>query len=439
MRLLPASIAARTVLLVIAVVAVAEIATFALISHHRMATHLSQTVRFVGGQMRLLQSILPGLDGEARRRLSVADSDAQSLQLRPDSESVPSRVPEFGFARQLAAELEQFLGEPVSLRHAGLGQRSGLWIGFMSAGERWWLVLPPPRFAPQAVPPELWLGLGLALAVLVLIAGLFVRSIVGPLARLGEAVAATGDGSARTVTPEGPKEVRRLAERHNTMLAQLAAADSERHEMLAGLTHDLRAPLARLRVRLALLESDNERAGLARDADDMERIVGQCLAFLRSEESSARPAPPLWLADALSNEVARHRELGREVSMTVSEAAAACQVAISPGNLQRLLDNLIDNAWQYGAPPVEVSLSLESATTITLRVRDHGPGIAAGQRARALEAFAQIDPARSTGGSCGLGLAIVRRIVVACGGNVTLADAPGGGLDVALIFPALPG
>ena len=152
--------------------------------------------------------------------------------------------------------------------------------------------------------------------MLVLIDGLFVRSIVGPLARLGEAVAATGDGSARTVTPEGPKEVRRLAERHNTMLAQLAAADSERHEMLAGLTHDLRAPLARLRVRLA---------------------------FLRSEESSARPAPPLWLADALRNEVARHRELGRPVSMTVSEAAAACQVSITPGNLQRLLDNLIDN------------------------------------------------------------------------------------------------
>ena len=439
MKLLPASLAARTVLLVIAVVAVAEIATFTLISQHRMATHLSQTVRFVGGQMRLLQDLLPGLDVEARRRLSAADSDPQSLQLRPDSESVPARVPEFGFARHLAAELELFLDEPVSLRHAGLGQRSGLWIGFMSAGERWWLVLPPPRFSPQALPPELWLGLGLALAVLVLIAGLFVRSIVGPLARLGEAVAATGDGSARTVTPEGPKEVRRLAERHNTMLAQLAAADSERHEMLAGLTHDLRAPLARLRVRLALLESDSERAGLARDADDMERIVGQCLAFLRSEESSARPAPLLWLADALSNEVARHRELGRPVSMTVSEAAAAYQVAITPGNLQRLLDNLIDNALQYGEPPVEVSLSLESATTITLRVRDHGPGIAAGQRARALEAFAQIDPARSTGGSCGLGLAIVRRIVVACGGNVTLADALGGGLDVALSFPALPG
>ncbi|MFZ4535805.1 ATP-binding protein [Propionivibrio sp.] len=439
MRLLPASLAARTVLLVIAVVAVAELATFSLLTDYRRTSHISQTVRFVAGQIRLLQTVLPGLNDEARNRLESADAGEQGLQLRPDGESVPAHEPEFGFARHLAADLDQLLDEKPSLRHAGPGTRSGLWIGFMAGGERWWLVLPPPRFEPQALPPELWGGLAVALAVLVLIAGLFVRGIVGPLARLGEAVTATGDGSARTVTPEGPKEVRRLAERHNTMLTQLASANAERHEMLAGLTHDLRAPLARLRVRLALLENDTERAGLTRDADDMERIVGQCLAFLRSEESSSQPASPLLLADAVSNEVARHRELGRPVEMAVSEAAAACQVAIAHGNLQRLLDNLIDNALQYGAPPVEISLSVERPETITLRVRDHGAGIAAGERARALEAFAQLDPARATGGSCGLGLAIVRRIVAGCGGEVALADAPGGGLEVVLNFPTLPG
>lgn len=439
MRLLPSSLAARTVLLVVAVVAVAEIATFSLLTRYRQTLHMSQTVHFVAGQVRLLQTVLPGLDDETRKRLSAADEGEEDLQLRPDGESVPGREPAFGFARHLAVGLEKALGESVSLRHAGRGQRSGLWIGFLADGQRWWLVLPPPRFAPQALPGDLWLGLAVALAVLTLIAGLFVRGIVGPLARLGEAVSATGDGQARAVTPEGPKEVRRLAERHNTMVAQLAAAEAERREMLAGLTHDLRAPLARLRVRLALLESDAERTGLTRDAEDMERIVGQCLNFLRSKESEAPAASTLLLADAVSDEVARHRELGRPVEMTVSEAATGCQVAIDHGNLQRLLDNLIDNALQYGAPPVEVSLSVEQAGTVTLRVRDHGPGIANEQRARALEAFAQIDPARATGGSCGLGLAIVRRIVSGCGGDVSLTDAQGGGLSVAMNFPAQPG
>jgi two-component system osmolarity sensor histidine kinase EnvZ len=439
MKLLPSSLAARTVLLVVAVVAVAEFATFSLIFGHERATHMKQTAQFVAGQERLLQTVLPGLNSEARQRLEDSDVGEQWLQLRPDGDSVPTHEPVFGFAHGLAKDLGHILGEKVILRDVGPRPRSGLWIGFMAGGERWWLVLPPPRFEPQRLPPDLWSRLAVTLAVLVLIAGLFVRGIVGPLARLGEAVTATGGGSARTVTPEGPKEVRRLAERHNTMLAQLAWADAERREMLAGLTHDLRAPLARLRVRLALLENDAERAGLTRDTDDMERIVSHCLAFLRSEENSTLPAPPLTISDAVSNEVARHRELGRPVEMAVGEAAAACQVAIDHGNLQRLLDNLIDNALQYGAPPVEISLSVERPETITLRVRDHGPGIAAGQREHALEAFAQIDPARATRGNCGLGLAIVRRIVTGCGGKVTLGDAPGGGLEVVLSFPVQSG
>jgi two-component system osmolarity sensor histidine kinase EnvZ len=228
--------------------------------------------------------------------------------------------------------------------------------------------------------------------------------------------------------------VRRLAERHNTMLDQLARAEAERREMLAGLTHDLRAPLARLRVRLALLESEAERGGLERDADDMERIVDQCLDFLRSESPRAEKVEALPLADAVSDEVARHRELGRPINIVVSEDAAACCVAIERGDLQRLLDNLIANALRYGAPPVDVSLCVERPGSVSLRVRDHGPGIPVAERERALEAFVQIDPARATRGSCGLGLAIVRRIVEGSGGTLELADAPGGGLDVRMVF-----
>jgi len=450
MKRLSFSLAARTVLLVITVVAVAETATFSLIFSNQRVAHSHQTGQAIVGQIRLLKTVLPGLDDAVRQKLADADVGEGRLQLFPDGEGVPEHEPNFGFAKRLADDLELSLGERVILRDAGRPRGrdgmmnpprapSGLWIGFMVGGERWWLVLPTPRFEPQGLPRDLWERLGLALVVVMLIAGLFVRGIVGPLARLGEAVEATGDGSARTVTPEGPKEVRRLAERHNTMLTQLAQADAERHEMLAGLTHDLRAPLARLRVRLALLEGDADRAGLMRDTEDMERIVGQCLSFLRSDKSSLRAAPPLLIADAVSSEVARHRELGRPLEMTVSKAAAACLVAIDHGSLQRLLDNLIDNAMQYGKPPVEIALVVERPGTLTLHVRDHGTGIAADERERALEAFAQIEPARATGGSCGLGLAIVRRIVEACGGEVQLADAEGGGLDVVSSFPVVKG
>ena len=437
MKLLPSSLAARTVLLVLAVVLVAEVTTFSLIFNQGRNAHMRRTTDVIAAQVRMLQAVLPGLGDDARRALENAAVGEEGLQLQADSAAVPQHEPRFGFARQLKAGVRDSLGAvdgDLLLRDAGPGERSSLWIGFKAGGERWWLMLPPPRFAPKALPRDLWEWLGVSLAILMLIAGLFVRSIVRPLARLGEAVTATGDGSARKVTPEGPSEVQRLAVRHNTMLEQLAAADAERQEMLAGLTHDLRAPLARLRVRLALLENDVEREGVQRDADDMERIVGQCLAFLRSENHRASGAP-LALADAVSDEVARQRELGRPVELVVDSAAAACEVMIDRGDVQRLLDNLIDNALQYGAPPAEVAIFSGGNKSVRLRVRDHGPGIAVEARARALEAFTQVDPARATRGSCGLGLAIVRRIVAACGGEVALADAPGGGLDVLITIP----
>ena len=434
MKLLPSSLAARTVLLVIAIVAVAEWVTFSLVFRKGDAAHMRQTTQFVAGQIKLLQTVLPGLDTEARRRLEEKDVGEPGIQLFPDSDVVPKYSPRFGFASDLAQQLEHHLDSPVVLRHDGRREPGGLWIGFMAGGERWWLVLPPPRFKAPGLPHDLWIWLAATLATLMLIAGLFVRGIVRPLANLGEAVDAIGDGSARKVEPEGPTEVRRLAVRHNTMVDRLAAADAERREMLAGLTHDLRAPLARLRVRLALLESDAEREGLTRDTNDMERIVDQCLAFLRSEEG-AQVEQPILIADAVSDEVARQRELGRPIEIAVSEAAATVQVAIAHGNLQRLLDNLIDNALQYGAPPVEIALVVEHPGFVSLKVGDHGAGIPPEQRARALEAFAQIDPARATRGSCGLGLAIVRRIVKASGGEVSLGKAPGGGLEVELRLP----
>ena len=470
------SLAGRTLLLVLAVVAVAEVATFSLFFQQGRKLHGHQTARHVAGQIRLLQSLLPGLDARARQRLEAAAPGEQWLQLRPDGTDVPPDAPDSIFARRLGERARQILGEPVELRQAGQA-RGSLWIGFAAGGERWWLILPPPRFRPRGMPPDLWLKLGVALSAVSLIAGLFVRGIVGPLRRLDAAVTAAGDGRAHTLIPEGPREVRHLAEHYNAMRAQLTQAEAEQREMLAGLTHDLRAPLARMRVRAALLESDGERAGLERDIEDMDRIVGQCLSFLRSAPPrhengktaalAATTCTPLVLADAVSDEVARQRELGRPVTMKVDAAAVSCAVAIDHGSLHRLLDNLIDNALQYGAPPVEVTLTAEAAgmadsrkgkalpaaetvtaaetaamaetpATVTLCISDHGRGILPEQRRRAFEAFAQIEPARATRGSCGLGLAIVRRIVEGCGGTVLLGEAATGGLAVIMQFPTQP-
>ncbi|MEA5098455.1 MAG: HAMP domain-containing sensor histidine kinase [Burkholderiaceae bacterium] len=434
-RLIPSSLVARTVLLVIAVVLIAEMATLALFMGNRKVEHASKAARLVAGQIRILQVILPGVDRETRQRLSGFELGERRLQLRTDNDSVPSQKPDSEFVKKFVTDLDQLLDVPAVIRlDYGEPQRS-LWIGFTAGEERWWLVWPLRNFEQYDIPYDLWLWLAFSLAALMLFAGLFVLSIIKPLARLAEVVNATADGRMRTAVPEGPKEVRRLAECHNAMVAQLVKADAERREMLAGLTHDLRAPLTRLRMRIALLENEQECNGLMRDTEDMERIVGQCLAFLRSEDNGSRPSEPLLFAQAVGDELVRHRDMGRPVGLQVQDAATASKVMIDRGNLQRILDNLIDNALQYGSPPVEISLAVERAGFVTLRVRDHGRGIAPEHRACVLDAFVQIEPARATRGSCGLGLAIVHRIVETCNGEMMLCDALGGGLEVVMRFP----
>jgi hypothetical protein len=146
----PDSLASRTILLMVAVVAVAEITTFSLIFQYHRTLHEDITTRHIADQVRLLQSILPGLDEKSRRRLEDTGPGEQWLPLRPDDELVPAGEPEFGFARVLARKLEWTLGEPVRLRYSG--RYGSLWIGFHSGGERWWLILPAPRFNPHDLP-----------------------------------------------------------------------------------------------------------------------------------------------------------------------------------------------------------------------------------------------------------------------------------------------
>lgn len=429
------SLSVRTLILVVAVTAVAVFTTLSLILRNDQNAHAGQTARFIAGQIRLMQTLLPNLSDEGKQQLAATPPSGQWLQIKPDMADVPQGTAQFMFARDLSHKLTHILNEPITLRQADNEGQRELWIGFKAAGQDWWLILPPPRFKPKGLPHDLWEKLGVSLIVLLIFAALFVRGIVGPLKRLGDAVSATGEGSARKVEPEGPVEVRRLAERHNTMLDQLADADAERREMLAGLTHDLRAPLARLRLRLALLDNEADRQGLSKDSDDMERIVGQCLDFLRTNEQQNAPVESLVIADVVSNEVARHRELGRQIEIQVANDAGAQLVAIRHGNLQRILDNLIGNALQYGEPPIEITLDVERPHMVTLRVRDHGPGIPPDLRKRALDPFTQIEPARATRGSCGLGLAIVRRIVTAAKGEIRLDEATGGGLAVVIHLP----
>jgi two-component system osmolarity sensor histidine kinase EnvZ len=233
------------------------------------------------------------------------------------------------------------------------------------------------------------------------------------------------------VTPGGPQEIRVLAQRFNAMLEQLERNERERNVMLAGLPHDLRAPLTRLRLRLALLD-DETRAGIARDADDIDRIAAQFIAYLRGAWGDGERREELMLLEWVAARAARYAGAGHAVTV---RGDASVRVEADAEALGRLLDNLIDNAQRYGADPVEIDVAAQRGLA-RITVRDHGPGIAASDIARALEPFTRLDAARAGSGSCGLGLAIVERIARAHGGTVALRATDGGGLTVDITLAA---
>jgi len=299
---------------------------------------------------------------------------------------------------------------------------------------REWLVIPLDRLEPSVSAPiiAVWIaGLGI---VLVLAAG-FSWHIARPLTRLAEAADRLAAGQPQRVSPAGPSETRALGERFNAMLDSLAEAESVRRTLLAGLPHDLKGPLSRMWLRIEMAEDPTLKDGLRRDLQDMQRMVDQFIGFVRGTDPGAYRFEPIPLREWLPERVAAWTGAGSPVSLTV-HTDAALTVRGDAVALARLLDNMVGNALNHGAPPIEVTLA-QVAGYACLQVTDHGPGIAAERREEAMRPFARLDQARTRTGSVGLGLALCDAIARAHAGTLALDNADHGGLIVTVRIPLL--
>jgi two-component system osmolarity sensor histidine kinase EnvZ len=250
-----------------------------------------------------------------------------------------------------------------------------------------------------------------------------------PLHRLAHAAREFRLGhSAPHVRSSGPKELKSLIGDFNQMVHELAVAEQERAVMLAGVAHDLRTPITRIQVRADMLQDEANRVSFLRDTDSLSRIVTQFLDFARE----SRDPSPMTGVDlyCLRNYHGDHLE---DELMTCNLAAGEAFV-LPMVDLERIMSNLIENALTYGDPPVEISTGVE-ADSFVLKVRDHGGGILESQLERALQPFVRLDEARTGTAHCGLGLAIVRRLVRYNGGALDAHNAVDGGLQVKMSFP----
>jgi two-component system osmolarity sensor histidine kinase EnvZ len=234
-----------------------------------------------------------------------------------------------------------------------------------------------------------------------------------------------------TVKPlreRGPLELRQLIERFNRMMADLARIDQERNTMLAGIAHDLKTPLARLRLRAEMLSDSKSAAGVTRDVEAMSAIVEQFLTFAQTGEPTARPVP----VDRRMTELAASlAEQGKPVDLSLDAGDGFRMIATQ---LDRIVGNLVDNAYHYGAAPVRIATGrgLEGWNMV---IEDAGPGIPDEALEKVTMPFVRLDPARGGNAHSGLGLAIVDRLVRQAGGRLALENRPQGGLRVEMVFP----
>ena len=326
----------------------------------------------------------------------------------------------------LEAALGQHFDAPVDVKSSMRSDEEWHWVALPSGGRLLWLGFPHSRVGAQpAATIVVTLAAGVLMAMLA--AWWLARRTIEPLRRLDAAAAALGRGERPEQLPEkGPRELAALARRINALTQQVQDLLEGRTTLLAGLSHDLRTPLARMRLALEMQARRPDPRWIARleaDIEEMNRLVGDMLDLARG---LGREAPEQIEIRSMLDDLARQ---AREAGATVEVHGAPISVRCAPIALRRLLDNLVANARRYGGGSAIHIESTSVGSSLRIGVLDLGPGIPEDQIEAVFRPFHRVDASRSatTGGS-GLGLTIVRQLADANGWRVTLENRLGGGL-----------
>lgn len=283
-----------------------------------------------------------------------------------------------------------------------------------------------------AWPPGLLGGLLIVLLAVLGVSFVAVRWLTRPLSALAAAADALGRDLRHSPLPEeGPLEVRRAAAAFNTMQRRLSRFVDERTRILAAVSHDLKTPITRMRLRLELIDDPGLREKLERDLEEMQALVDSTLDFMRgiAAREESRPLDINALVEALCEDLA---DTGHPVRVR-GRARAPCPGR--PMALKRAIGNLLENAVRYGGEEIEVFLE-DNGDCVKITVADRGPGLADELIEKVFEPFYRVEVSRNqqTGGT-GLGLSIARNIAQAQGGDIRLRNRSGGGLEAILILP----
>ncbi|CAN5421274.1 ATP-binding protein [soil metagenome] len=314
---------------------------------------------------------------------------------------------------------------------------SGFWVSFTLDEDRYWVAIARDRF--ERLPGVEWVFWGTAAVLLSLIGAAMIVALVNqPLARLGRAALQLSRGQAPPrLPPSNLREIRLVNDAFNRMVEDLQRIEADRALILAGISHDLRTPLARLALEVELSPASEEtKQAMSADISQMDKIVAQFLDYARPRSVAAET-----VVDLSSIVHAQADAVERQGAIVKRQIADGLQVRGHETELTRAITNIIDNARKYGSAadgvPADIEVWLrKSSGQVVLEVLDKGPGVPAADIERIKRPFTRANEARSQASGAGLGLAIVERVVTRAGGRWSIANRSRGGLAVTLQLPA---
>lgn len=431
--MIPRTLLARTFLLLALLVLLTTAAWLSLFRLMDAEPRARETAQLAASAVNLIRASLFAAAPEKRLALFADFATREGIRLLPaEPGDRIENMPESRFHTLLQRELGTRLGEHTRIA-ASVDGEPGFWVSFRlddDDEEEYWLVLPRERAARNFAAH--WLSWSLLAIILALaVAWLIASRISRPLKAMARSVEAVGRGQTPAPLPEdGAEELGRLAGAFNTMASDLERHEKDRSEVLAGISHDLRTPLTRLRLEAELSVADESaRQAVIADIEQMEAVISQFMDYARTE--SGEEPVSTDLSALLMTLAERQALVGRSLKIDLDPLP---ELKLRQKAINRALTNLIDNAWKYGGGEVSLRAGITDGE-IRIEIGDRGPGIPESETERLKRPFARLETARTNASGTGLGLAIVERIARQHGGHLDLLPNPGGGLLARLTLP----
>ncbi len=430
-RFLPKSLLGRSLLIIVTPLVILQLVSAGIFYETHWDKVTLRLARGVAGDISAVINLLrrhPGVENRGWIFLVAAENMEMVMSIKDKAVLAnDSREPSGLMERMLTRALKSHVGRPFRIDTDSMKRHVVIDVQ-LASGVLHVITTRKRLFSSTAYVFVIWM-VGTSL-ILFGLATIFMRNQVKPIRRL--AIAADNFGKGRDESgfkPEGAAEVRQAASAFLAMRERIVRQISQRTEMLAGVSHDLRTPLTRMKLQLEMLGDDKGADGLKADIAEMEHMLDGYLAFARGEGTEKPIATDLTAL--LEEAAAQARRKGGIVDL---HTEGRLTVPLRPNAFKRCLTNLMDNAMRF-AEHVSVRAGKRD-DAIEITVDDDGPGIPEDQREEVFRPFYRIEGSRNPGtGGVGLGLTIARDVVRGHGGDITLSQSPNGGLRARLRVP----